>query len=341
MIDPLRRDRATASAPPRARAARPAQAPRARRDEAPAGGCLHDRGPAEDREAPDTEGRVRLHRWRGRGRDLACEGAPGVPGRRVPPGGAARRLDGGHERHRPRRSVRAPVRHRPHRLHASDAHRGRARRRRRRGRGRDPVLALDARHDVDRGRRAREPARPQLVPALHVEGSRARGRADRARRESRLRHAARDRRRPRLGRPDPRPSQRPDDPARAPTPQRRRRAPPSALVDRLPHHRAARLRRPRRVAGHGRGVSRPDVRSERRLRRPRVDQGAVAGQARGEGRPDAGGREAGRRGRCRRDRRSRTTAAASSTGHPCLSISSQTWCARSAGRRRSTSTPGS
>jgi L-lactate dehydrogenase (cytochrome) len=39
--------------------------------------------------------------------------------------------------------------------------------------------------------------------------------------------------------------------------------------------------------------------------------------------------------------RSRTTAAASSTGHPCLSISSQTWCARSAGRRRSTSTPGS
>ena len=60
----------------------------------------------------------------------------------------------------------------PRPVHPHDAHGGREGRRRCRGRGRHPVLALDRRHGDPRRRRRREPERPQLVPALHVEGPR-------------------------------------------------------------------------------------------------------------------------------------------------------------------------
>ena len=342
MIDPLRRDRATASAPPRARAARPAQAPRARRDEAPAGGCLHDRRPAEDREAPDTEGRVRLHRRRGRGRDLACAGRA----RRSRTSSSTREV----LRDVSTVDTSVTVLGGPSALPFGIAPTGFTRLMRTEGERAGAAAAGAAgipfslstlgTTSIEDVARANPRGRNWFQLYMWKDRERVDG-ADRARRDSRLRHAARDRRRPRLGRPDPRPSQRPDDPARAPTPQRRRRAPPSALVDRLPHHRAARLRRPRRVAGHGRGVSRPDVRSERRLRRPRLDQGAVAGQARGEGRPDARGREAGRRGRCRRDHALEPRRPPARPGTRAVPSPPRRGARGRPGRRRSTSTPGS
>ena len=92
-----------------------------------------DRRPARDRQAAYAQGRLRLHRGSGRGRDLAGPGPAGVRGHRVPPLDPARRLAGRHLARGARRPGRAAVRHRPDRLHPDDADRGRARRR---GRGR-------------------------------------------------------------------------------------------------------------------------------------------------------------------------------------------------------------
>ena len=99
----------------------------------------------------------------------------------------------------------------------------------------------------------------------------------------------------------------------------------------LPHDRAAHLRGARRLARHRRGAPRHDVRPDGRLRRSRVDQGAVAGQARRQGHPDRRGRQAGHRRSASTGSRSPTTAAGSSTGPPFPSISSPTSCARSGG----------
>ena len=69
-------------------------------EEAAAGEGADRRGPARDREAAYAEGRLRLHRGRRGGRDLAGPGPAGVRGHRVPPLDPARRLAG---RHRPAR----------------------------------------------------------------------------------------------------------------------------------------------------------------------------------------------------------------------------------------------
>ena len=90
------------------------------------------------------------------------------------PDDPARRLRGRHRARRARAARRAAVRHRADRVHPDDADRGRDRGRVRGGRGRDPVLAVDDGHDVDRGRRGGKPGRAQLVSAVHVEGPRPR-----------------------------------------------------------------------------------------------------------------------------------------------------------------------
>ena len=97
---------------------------------------------------------------------------------------------------------------------------------------------------------------------------------------------------------------------------RAQRDPAAVVVDRLPDHRAAGVRVARPLVGHGRRAARHHVRPDRHLRRPRLDQVAVAGQGRRQGRADPRRREArwptsGWTASC-----CRITAAASSTGHP-------------------------
>ena len=156
------------SAPPASRdlRARAVQEARAGREEAPPGGGAHDLGPARHRQAPDPEGRLRLHRRRRRGGDLAGPRPAGVPGHRVPPLDPARRRRSRHQLRDLRRPLGPAVRHRPDRLHPPDADRGRDRGCLRGGSGRHPLLPLDPRHHLDRGRQGRQPGRPQLVPAL-------------------------------------------------------------------------------------------------------------------------------------------------------------------------------
>ena len=111
--------------PQRAHRAHAVQEADAQRHRPPAREGAHDRRPARDREAPHAEGAVRLHRGRRRGRALARSRPPGVPGHRVPPVDPAQRARGRHEPRGARRPERPAVRHRPDRLHAHDADRGR------------------------------------------------------------------------------------------------------------------------------------------------------------------------------------------------------------------------
>ena len=235
----------------------------------------------------------------------------------------------------------ASVRHRTDRVHPPDAHRGRACRRGRRRRGRDPLLALDARHRVGRGGRGGEPRRPELVPALHVEGPRpvARARAAGCRRG--VRHAARDGRRPGRRRAAARPSKRDDDPTEAQAHDGARRGSPAGLVVRLRHDRTARLRVVRPVGGDRGRAARHDVRPDAHRRGPRVDQGSVGGQAGRQRRPDTRRRTANRVARRRRRSRCRITVAGSSTARRSRSICCPTSPARSGRTSRSISTPGS
>ncbi len=119
------------------------------------------------------EGRLRLHRRRRRGRDLAGPRPAGVPGHRVPPGDPARR----------RRTSTPAARCSAARsaLPFGIAPTGFTRMMQTEGEIAGAAAAAAAGipfspvhhgHHLDRGRRGRQPARPQLVPALHVEGPR-------------------------------------------------------------------------------------------------------------------------------------------------------------------------
>ena len=150
------------------------------------------------------------------------------------------------------------------------------------GRGRAPGIpftALDDGHDLDRGRARRQPARAQLVPALHVEGPRPVDGAGRAGGRGRLRHPAGHRRRAGRRRPAARQAQRHVDPAGADAAAPSLNAIPRpawwinfltteplafASLDRWSRHR-------RRAARH-------HVRPDRHLRRPRLDQAQWPGK---------------------------------------------------------------
>ena len=107
---------APAARPVRARLHHPAAAPRSRH-----------RRPTGDRPAAYPTRGVRLLRRRRRRRAVAPPGSGDVRASRVPPVGAARRVDRRHRPRHPRPPFGPPVRIRPHRLHPDDAHRGRAR----------------------------------------------------------------------------------------------------------------------------------------------------------------------------------------------------------------------
>ncbi len=139
------------------------------------------------------------NRGRGRGGDLPRPRTAGVRGHRVHPGDPAGRVAGGHLAPGARGAGVVPVRHRADGLHADDADRGRAGRRPGRRTCRHPVLALHDGHHRDRGRPRRQPARAQLVPAVHVEGPREVDGAGLPRPAGRLRHPARHRGRARRG----------------------------------------------------------------------------------------------------------------------------------------------
>ena len=96
----------------------------------------------------DTEGAVRLHRRRGRGRDVAGRARQAFEDIEFHPSILRDVSDGRHIVRRSRWPVGDAVRDRADRLHPHDADRGRARRRGGRGCGRHPVLAVDDGHDA-------------------------------------------------------------------------------------------------------------------------------------------------------------------------------------------------
>ena len=201
---------------------------------------------------------------------------------------------------------------------------------RRRRAARHPVLAVHDGHHVDRGRRGSEPARPQLVPALHVEGPRPVDGPGRPGGEGGVRHAAGHRRRPGGGRAAARQAQRHLHPARPERPDRPRRPAPAGVVVQLPHHRAAGLRVAGPMVGHGRRADRHDVRPDRRPSRTWPGSG-TSGRARSSSKasrpsttPAASPTSVSTASSCR------TTAGDSSTGRRSRSTCCPTWSARSA-----------
>ena len=174
----LRARPAAAARPVRPGRHRPAAAPRRLR-----------RGPAADRPAAHAARGVRLLRRRRRRRAVAPPRPGGVRPGRVPPVGAARRVDGRHQPRHPRQARRPPVRVRPHRLHPDDAHRGRAGGGVGRAGDRRPLHAVDDGHHDHRGPRRLRPRRPAVVPALPVARPVVRQGPRPTRRRGGLRHA--------------------------------------------------------------------------------------------------------------------------------------------------------
>ena len=203
-------------------------------------------------QAPHADGGLRLHRGRRRGRDLASRG----PVRRSRTSSstrrAARRRRGQHGPSGPRRPGRPAVRYRADRLHPDDADRGRGGRGPGRRAARHPVLAVHDGDHVDRGRASGEPARPQLVPALHVEGPRpvhGPGRPGGRRPASTPCWSPSTSRWPERGCGTSATA----SPSRPPSPSGPSSTPsPGRVVVRLPHHRAAGVRVARPMVGNRR-----------------------------------------------------------------------------------------
>ena len=125
-----------------------------------------------------------------------------------------------------------------------------------------PFSLVDVGHHVDRGRQGREPERPQLVSAVHVEGPGPLDGAGRTRRRGRVRHPAGHGRRSGRGRAPARHPQRHVDPAGAHPAHRAGRGAPPAVVVRPADHRTAVVRVAGSLAGHGRRVPGHHVRPD-------------------------------------------------------------------------------
>ena len=136
--------------------------------------------------------------------------------------------------------------------------------------------------------KARKPARPQLVSALHVEGPRTVDGAGGSGGGGRLRHPAGHRRRSGGRCAAARHPQRHVHPADADAAHRAGRGAAPPLVVRPADHRAAVVRVAGPLAGNGRRIPGHHVRPDGDVRRPRLDQGAVAEQVGSQGNPDVG-----------------------------------------------------
>ncbi len=289
-------------------------------------------------------GTLRLHGRRRRSRNHPPPRPRGVPGHRVPARDPAGCLQHRPEHRHPGQAFPAPGGHRPHRLHPDDAVRRRVRRLPGRRSRWHSLHALHHGHGVHRGRCRGRTHRPQLVPAVPVDGPGPLARADRARRQGRQRYPHGHGGHRRRGRPPPGRPQRHDYPAGADAQDRAGCVLPPGLVVQLPHPRAADVRVAVPLHGHGRGPDQLHVRPHADLRGPRLAARDLEGQARGQGHPDGRRRPQGGGPRRRRDRALQPRRPPAGPGTDPVPPAPRGLCSasrRTTARRRSSWTPAS
>ena len=225
-----RADQAPAPTSPRPASPHSVQETRGQPGTTPAGRGIDHRRPAPHRQETHTQSRVRLRRRRCGSRDIPGPGATRVRRTAVQSSYPARCLDHRYRLGSARETSRAAIWHRPHGLHPHDANRRRARRRGRRSRCRDSFRPVHHGNHLDRGCRRRGARRPQLVPAVHVEGPGPLDGACRPGGQGRLRYPARHCRRPRRRSAAARPAERLHHPAPAHRPHHHQCAAPPGLV---------------------------------------------------------------------------------------------------------------